>query len=116
LIWLATRWPGVPSRSQRSLNTCAAAEVDVERIVELADHYDEAAHTQEAYRWALLAADAADQAGGLRLQRGIADRGLWAQACADSRFGQPAVKLVHLEWCVAGLSRATTAHRAQPER
>jgi DNA-binding CsgD family transcriptional regulator len=41
-----------------------AAEMDVEQIVELADHHHHAGHTQQAYQWALLAAGAADQAGG----------------------------------------------------
>jgi DNA-binding CsgD family transcriptional regulator len=58
-----------------------ADEMGVEQIVDLADHHDRAGHPQEAYRWALLAADAADRAGGaaemLRLLRRAAD--LWRQ-------------------------------------
>jgi hypothetical protein len=48
-------------------------EMPVERAVDLADHHHRAGHRQDAYRWALLAADAAERAGGaietLRLLR-----------------------------------------------
>ncbi len=54
----------------------SAAQVDereVDRIVDVADHHDLAGHQQEAYRWALLGAEAAGRAGGafemLRLLR-----------------------------------------------
>ncbi len=39
-------------------------ELEVERVVGLADHHFRAGHQQEAYRWALLGADAASRAGG----------------------------------------------------
>ncbi len=58
-----------------------ADEMGVEQVVDLADHHYRAGHRPEAYRWALLAADAADQAGGatemLRLLRRALD--LWPQ-------------------------------------
>jgi DNA-binding CsgD family transcriptional regulator/tetratricopeptide (TPR) repeat protein len=51
----------------------SAEDVDVERAVALADHHHQAGHREQAYRWALLGADAADEAGGateaLRLLR-----------------------------------------------
>jgi DNA-binding CsgD family transcriptional regulator/tetratricopeptide (TPR) repeat protein len=54
-----------------------ADQMDVERVVDLADHHYRAGHPQEAYHWALLAADAADRAGGatemLRLLRRALD-------------------------------------------
>ncbi len=54
-----------------------ADEMSVEGIVDLADHHYRAGHRQEAYRWALLAAEAAEQAGGatemLRLLRRALD-------------------------------------------
>ena len=53
--------------------------VDVERVVDLADHHYRAGHREEAYRWALLGAEAAGRAGGakemLRLLRRAFD--LW---------------------------------------
>jgi DNA-binding CsgD family transcriptional regulator len=52
-------------------------EMGVERIVDLADHHYRAGHQQEAYRWALLGAGAAERAGGatemLRLLRRALD-------------------------------------------
>jgi DNA-binding CsgD family transcriptional regulator len=52
-------------------------EMGIERVVDLADHHYRAGHQQEAYRWALLAADAAGRAGGatemLRLLRRALD-------------------------------------------
>jgi DNA-binding CsgD family transcriptional regulator len=58
-----------------------ADEVDVERVVDLADHHHRAGHPQEAYRWALLGAEAAGRASGatemLRLLRRALD--LWPQ-------------------------------------
>jgi DNA-binding CsgD family transcriptional regulator len=52
-------------------------EMGVERVVDLADHHYLAGHQQEAYRWALLAAEAAERAGGatemLRLLRRALD-------------------------------------------
>jgi DNA-binding CsgD family transcriptional regulator len=49
------------------------ARLSVEAAVDTADHHYRAGHQQDAYRWALLAADAAGQAGGatekLRLLR-----------------------------------------------
>jgi DNA-binding CsgD family transcriptional regulator len=64
-----------------------ADHLRVERVVDLADHHFRAIHPEEAYRWALLAADAVGQAGGatemLRLLRRaldllpqVTDRGL----------------------------------------
>jgi hypothetical protein len=54
-------------------------EVNLEQVVDLADHYYRAGREREAYRWALRAADAAQRAGGaaemLRLQRRALD--LW---------------------------------------
>jgi DNA-binding CsgD family transcriptional regulator len=54
-------------------------DANVERIVDLADHHHRAGNDREAYRWALLAADAAQRAGGaaemLRLLRRALD--LW---------------------------------------
>jgi DNA-binding CsgD family transcriptional regulator len=48
-------------------------EISVERIVDVADHHYRAGHRQDAYRWALLGAEATGQAGGatemLRLLR-----------------------------------------------
>jgi DNA-binding CsgD family transcriptional regulator/tetratricopeptide (TPR) repeat protein len=41
-----------------------AGQLGVERVVDLADHHYRARHQQEAYRWALLGADAAGRAGG----------------------------------------------------
>jgi DNA-binding CsgD family transcriptional regulator len=56
-----------------------SAELDVEAAVELADHHHRAGHEEEAYRWALLTAEAAGKAGGatemLRLFRRALD--LW---------------------------------------
>ena len=53
----------------------------VEQVVDLADHHHRASHTQDAYRWALLGAEAAGRAGGatemLRLLRRALD--LWPQ-------------------------------------
>ena len=50
-----------------------AAELSVEAAVDLADHHHRAGHQQQAYRWALHAANAAERAGGasemLRLLR-----------------------------------------------
>jgi predicted ATPase len=54
-----------------------ADEMGVDRIVDLADHHYLAGHSQGAYRWALLAADAVGRAGGatemLRLLRRALD-------------------------------------------
>jgi hypothetical protein len=56
-----------------------AAEMSVDAVVDLADHHFWARHHNDAYRWALLAADATGQAGGaaemLRLLRRALD--LW---------------------------------------
>ena len=56
-------------------------ELDVERVVDLADHHYRAGHREEAYRWALLGAEAAGRAGGakemLRLLRRAFD--LWPE-------------------------------------
>jgi predicted ATPase len=53
-------------------------EMGVERVLDLADHHDRAGNQVEAYRWALLGADAAGRAGGatemLRLLRRALDR------------------------------------------
>jgi len=53
--------------------------VDLERAVGLADHHHRAGHREQAYRWALLGAEAAGQVGGatetLRLLRRALD--LW---------------------------------------
>jgi DNA-binding CsgD family transcriptional regulator len=53
--------------------------VNVEQVVDLADHHYRAGQEQEAYRWALYAAEAAERAGGaaemLRLLRRAL--GLW---------------------------------------
>jgi hypothetical protein len=53
--------------------------LNVEQVVDLADHHYRAGHENEAYRWALVAAEAAQRAGGaaemLRLQRRALD--LW---------------------------------------
>ena len=53
--------------------------VNVEPVVDLADHHYRAGHEQDAYRWALRAAEAAERAGGaaemLRLLRRALD--LW---------------------------------------
>ena len=53
--------------------------IDLERVVDLADHHYRAGHREEAYRWALLGAEAAGRAGGakemLRLLRRAFD--LW---------------------------------------
>ncbi len=55
--------------------------MSVELAVDLADHHHRAEHPQDAYRWALLGADATGQAGGatemLRLLRRALD--LWPQ-------------------------------------
>jgi len=55
--------------------------VDIERVVDLADHHDRAGHREEAYRWALLGSEAAGRAGGakemLRLLRRAFD--LWPE-------------------------------------
>jgi hypothetical protein len=55
--------------------------VGVEGVVDLADHHHRAGHQQDAYRWALLAAEAAERAGGateiLRLLRRALN--LWPQ-------------------------------------
>ena len=52
-------------------------QMGVEAVVDLADHHHRAGHPQEAYRWALLGADAAGRAGGptemLRLLRRALD-------------------------------------------
>jgi hypothetical protein len=79
-----------------------ADEMDVEQIVDLADHHHRAGHQQEAYRWALLAADAADRAGGaaemLRLLR-RARRTL--AAGARSRHVPPGTDRTHPRRCRA---------------
>ena len=55
----------------------SADEMGVEQVVDLADHHYRAGHSPEAYRWALLGAEAAEQAGGatemLRLLRRALD-------------------------------------------
>ncbi len=60
-----------------TLEPGAAGEVDVELAVALADHHHQAGHREQAYRWALLGAQAADAAGGtkemLRLLRRALD-------------------------------------------
>ncbi len=60
-----------------TLEPGAAGEVDVELAVALADHHHQAGHREQAYRWALLGAEAADAAGGtkemLRLLRRALD-------------------------------------------
>jgi DNA-binding CsgD family transcriptional regulator len=57
----------------------ARGDVGVERAVDLADHHYRAGHVEQAYRWALLSARAAEQAGGsaesVRLLRRALD--LW---------------------------------------
>jgi DNA-binding CsgD family transcriptional regulator len=57
----------------------SADAIDIERVVDLADHHYRAGHREEAYRWALLGAEAAARAGGakemLRLLRRAFD--LW---------------------------------------
>jgi DNA-binding CsgD family transcriptional regulator len=54
-----------------------AYEMSVDAIVDLADHHYQAGHKQDAYRWALVAAEAAGQVGGaaemLRLLRRALD-------------------------------------------
>jgi DNA-binding CsgD family transcriptional regulator len=61
-----------------------SAELDVEAAVDLADHHHRAGHEEEAYRWALLGAEAAGNAGGatemLRLLRRALD--LWPQVAS----------------------------------
>jgi DNA-binding CsgD family transcriptional regulator len=56
-------------------------DADVEHVVDLADHHFRAGHVKDAYRWALLGAEAAEQVGGgtemLRLLRRALD--LWPQ-------------------------------------
>jgi DNA-binding CsgD family transcriptional regulator len=58
-----------------------ADEMDVEQVIDLADHHHRAGHPEGAYRWALLGADTADRAGGasemLRLLRRALD--VWPQ-------------------------------------
>ena len=53
--------------------------VDIERVVDLADHHYRAGHRDEAYRWAVLGSRQPDEAGGakemLRLLRRAFD--LW---------------------------------------
>jgi DNA-binding CsgD family transcriptional regulator len=81
---------GLLPEERRTLNTAFAAalevagvadEMGVEAAVELADHHFRAGHRKEAYRWALLGADAAGRIGGaaemLRLLRRALD--LWPQ-------------------------------------
>jgi DNA-binding CsgD family transcriptional regulator len=55
----------------------SADDLSVEATVDLADHHFRAGHQQEGYRWALLAAEAAERAGGatetLRLLRRAVD-------------------------------------------
>jgi DNA-binding CsgD family transcriptional regulator len=55
--------------------------IDIERVVDLADHHYRAGHREEAYRWALLGSEAAGRAGGakemLRLLRRAFD--LWPE-------------------------------------
>ncbi len=64
-----------PSAGQADL----ADQAGVEPVVDLADHHYRAEHVEEAYRWALRGAEAADRAGGstemLRLLRRAVD--LW---------------------------------------
>jgi DNA-binding CsgD family transcriptional regulator/MoxR-like ATPase len=58
-----------------------ADPLDVERVVDLADHHYRAGHRDEAYRWAVLGSEAAGRAGGakemLRLLRRAFD--LWPE-------------------------------------
>jgi DNA-binding CsgD family transcriptional regulator len=49
-----------------ALQPDSAEGVHVERAVALADHHYQAGHRDQAYRWALAGADAADTAGGAR--------------------------------------------------
>ena len=48
------------------MEPAAAEEVDVEQVVDLADHHYRAGHRQQAYRWALLGAEAAKRQAGRR--------------------------------------------------
>jgi DNA-binding CsgD family transcriptional regulator len=81
---------GLLPEERRTLHTAFAAalelagvadEMGVEAAVELADHHHRAGHQKEAYRWALLGADAAGRVGGaaemLRLLRRALD--LWPE-------------------------------------
>jgi len=60
-----------------SLDPGSAEDVDVDRAVALSDHHYQAGHRQQAYRWALVGAEAAEGAGGakemLRLLRRALD-------------------------------------------
>jgi DNA-binding CsgD family transcriptional regulator len=55
----------------------SADEMGVDQVIDLADHHYRAGHSPQAYRWALLAAEAAERAGGatetLRLLRRALD-------------------------------------------
>ncbi len=54
-----------------------ADEISVEQVVDLADHHYRAGHPQEAYRWALVAAKAAERAGGASEELRLLNRALY---------------------------------------
>ena len=80
--------------------------VEIERVVDLADHHYRAGHREEAYRWAVLGSEAAGRAGGakemLRLFAG--------HSTCGRRFPTPNQTAVTC--CnVSGLRRTRRAHR-----
>jgi DNA-binding CsgD family transcriptional regulator len=72
------------------LDPGSAEDVDVERAAALADHHYQAGNTDQAYRWALIGADAAGAMGGLtemvRLLRRALDLHAEVPDAAGTRF------------------------------
>jgi len=73
-----------------SMDPDSAQDADVEQAVALSDHHYQAGHREQAYRWALLAADAAQVAGGasetLRLLRLALDLTAVVSVAGITRF------------------------------
>ena len=76
--------------SPQSLNPGSAQDAEVERAVALSDHLYQAGLREQAYRWTLLAADAAQAAGGaaetLRLLRRALNLQAEVPAAGVTRF------------------------------
>ena len=73
-----------------SLDPGSADDVEVDQAVALSDHHYQAGHREQAYRWTLLAADAAQAAGGatetLRLLRRALNLQAVVAGAGDTRF------------------------------
>jgi len=121
---------GLPPEERRSRHAAFAAsldpglaeDADIERAVALSDHHYQAGHREQAYRWALLGAGAADAAGGatemLRLLRRALDLHAEVPSAGVTRFdllqliraaaeraGEPAEELAAIEDTLALVER-----------